>query len=298
MSNPWYRDYADFLAERFPGRKIQKISVDAGFTCPNRDGTKGRGGCSYCNNRSFTPGYCRDLPSVTDQIERGKTFFGRHYPDARYLAYFQAYTGTYAPLERVMELYREAVAVDGVVGLVIATRPDCVSAELLSRLASMGCFVMIEYGAETACDATLVDVGRGHTWADTVAAVNATAAVGIPVGLHLIMGLPGESRSTMLDTIDRVNRLAVDVVKIHQLQLIRDTRLWRDVADGRCRLDIPSLDQYLDLCCDIVARLDPAIAIDRFVSSAPPELVVAPRWGLKNYQFTHLLHRRLAALNQ
>lgn len=288
-----YRDFADFLAEHFTG-KVQKIAVNAGFTCPNRDGSKGRGGCSYCNNQSFNPGYCTPTESVGSQLEEGKAFFARKYPDMKYLAYFQAYTNTHSSdIDRLMGLYEEALAVDDVVGLIIGTRPDCMPQELLDRLASLPAWVMVEYGAESSHDRTLEFVNRCHTWADTADAVRRTHEAGLACGLHLIMGLPGEDEEMMLSTIDRVNGLPVDTVKIHQLQLIRGTRLARDVEKGR--YDIPrfTAEEYAELCVKIIHRLRRDIAIERFVSQSPPELLIYPRWNLKNYQFTNLINNRL-----
>lgn len=288
-----YRDFADFLAEHFTG-KVQKIAVNAGFTCPNRDGSKGRGGCSYCNNQSFNPGYCTPTESVGSQLEEGKAFFARKYPDMKYLAYFQAYTNTHSSdIDRLMGLYEEALAVDDVVGLIIGTRPDCMPQELLDRLASLPAWVMVEYGAESSHDRTLEFVNRCHTWADTADAVRRTHEAGLACGLHLIMGLPGEDEKMMLSTIDRVNGLPVDTVKIHQLQLIRGTRLARDVEEGL--YDIPrfTAEEYAELCVKIIHRLRRDIAIERFVSQSPPELLIYPRWNLKNYQFTNLINNRL-----
>lgn len=288
-----YRDFADFLSEHFGG-KVQKIAVNAGFTCPNRDGTKGTGGCTYCNNQSFNPGYCAPSLSVSEQLEQGKAFFGRKYPEMKYLAYFQAYTNTHSDdIDRLVGLYREALEVTDVVGLIIGTRPDCMPQPLLDRLTQLPGWVMVEYGAESASDETLVRVNRCHTWADTADAVRRTHEAGLPCGLHLIMGLPGENEATMLATIDRVNELPVDTVKIHQLQLIRGTRMARDVESGL--YDIPrfTAEEYIELCVILLRRLRPDIAVERFVSQSPPELLIYPRWKLKNYQFTNLLHKRL-----
>lgn len=288
-----YRDFADFLAGHF-STKVQKIAVNAGFTCPNRDGTKGRGGCTYCNNQSFNPAYCAPALSVAEQLEKGKAFFGRKYPQMKYLAYFQAYTNTHSSdIDRLMALYEEALAVDGVVGLIIGTRPDCMPQQLLDRLAALPAWVMVEYGAESACDATLGCVNRCHTWADTVDAVTRTHAAGIPVGLHLIMGLPGEDEQTMLRTIDCVNALPVDTVKIHQLQLIRGTRMARDIEEGLYDITRFTPGQYAALCVKILRRLRPGIAVERFVSQSLPELLIYPRWNLKNYQFANLLDNML-----
>lgn len=286
--------YSDYLSGRVGG-KVQKLTINAGFTCPNRDGSLGRGGCTYCNNQSFVPGFTREAPSVAEQIARGKQFFARKYPTMKYLAYFQAYTNTYGPQQRLLALYREALEQEGVVGLIIGTRPDCVSPQLLVALQQLSAhtYVMIEYGAESSHDATLERVNRCHTWAQTVEAVERTARAGIDVGLHLIMGLPGETRADMLATIDAVNRLPIATVKIHQLQVLRHTVLAREVEQGRASLTLTALDDYLDLCVEISRRLRPDIIVERWVSQAPPEMVIAPRWGVKNYQFVELLRRRL-----
>ncbi len=289
----YYRDFSDFLAGHFDG-KMQKLSVDAGFTCPNRDGTVGRGGCTYCNNVSFSPGYCRDRKGVTAQLEEGKRFFGRKYPSMRYLAYFQSYTSTHgSDIDRLMALYEEACGVEGVDGVIIGTRPDCMPDRLLARLSRLP-WVMVEYGAESACDETLVRVNRCHTWADTADAVRRTHDAGLPVGLHLINGLPGEDEERILATVDEVNRLPVDVVKFHQLQLIRGTRMALDVEQGVYDIHRFTPESYAALCARLVRRLRPDIAVERFVSQSPPDLLIYPRWGLKNYQFTQLVNKILS----
>ena len=292
-------DFAGFLSRHLPG-KVQKISVNTSLSCPNRDGSKGRGGCTYCNNRSFSPSYSTAPARITEQLEEGKRFFARKYPPMQYLAYFQSYTATNAATQRLMEMFREALEVPDVVGLAIGTRPDCMPADLLHELQSLSRdkFVMVEYGAETACDDTLTLVNRCHTWADTADAVRRTHEAGIPVGLHLIMGLPGEDTDTMLTTIDEVNRLPVDIVKCHQLQLVKGTRLAAQVADGSVDYTPWELDDYIDLCCKIVDRLRDDIAIERFVSQSPDNLLISPRWGLKNYQFADRLRAQLRNLSQ
>ena len=292
-------DFAGFLSRHLPG-KVQKISVNTSLSCPNRDGSKGRGGCTYCNNRSFSPSYSTAPARITEQLEEGKRFFARKYPHMKYLAYFQSYTATNAATQRLMEMFREALEVPDVVGLAIGTRPDCMPADLLHELQSLSRdkFVMVEYGAETACDDTLTLVNRCHTWADTADAVRRTHEAGIPVGLHLIMGLPGEDTDTMLTTIDEVNRLPVDIVKCHQLQLVKGTRLAAQVADGSVDYTPRELDDYIDLCCKIVDRLRDDIAIERFVSQSPDNLLISPRWGLKNYQFADRLRAQLRNLSQ
>lgn len=288
-----YPDFASFLRRYFPG-KMQKLTVDAGFTCPNRDGTLSTGGCIYCNNLSFSPG-AGTRASVTEQLEQSRRFFSRKYTDMRYLAYFQSYTGSYGELQHLLALYDEALAVDGVDGLIIGTRPDCMPDVLLEALAgrSRRRFVMIEYGAESSHDRTLALINRCHTWADTADAVRRTHAAGLPVGIHLIMGLPGESEADMLATVDAVNLLPVDVVKFHQLQVVRGTRLHAMLERGEIEVPEMSVDDYIELCVKIVGRLRDDIVIERFVSQSPAGMLVSPRWGLKNYEFAERLRKRL-----
>ena len=294
-NNPYFKDYADFLSERFDG-KVQKITINAGFTCPNRDGTLGRGGCTYCNNSSFSPMTGADVRSVSRQIEDGKRFFAKKYPQMRYLAYFQSYTNTYGETERLMSLYSEALSDSDVVGLIIGTRPDCMPDSLLSRLAGLNKSktVIIEYGAESSHDSTLAAVNRCHDWATTVDAVMRTHQAGLAVGLHFILGLPGETHDMMMTTVDRASRLPIDCIKFHQLQIVRGTRLASDYLSGRQPLTLFDVDEYINLCVEIVSRIRKDIAIERFVSQSPDNLLIAPRWGLKNYEFTHKLFNALA----
>lgn len=299
----YYKDYAAFLAEIFES-KMQKITVNAGFSCPNRDGTIGRGGCVYCNNVSFSPAL--GAGSVAAQIERGKQFFGHKYPSMRYLAYFQSYTNTHAPVEDLLRLYREALSVDKVDGLIIGTRPDCVSDRLLSELSRIDKLVMMEYGAETSHDCTLSAINRCHTWAQTVDAVERSVKAGLRVGLHFIMGLPGETVPMMMQTVERLAALPVSTVKFHQLQIIKGTVLERETvtgADGKMSfrgLELTGFtaDEYVALCVEIVKKmraLCPGMAVERFTSQSPDGLLVWPKWGFKNYQFVNLLNNRLAA---
>ena len=288
--------FSRFIARYLPG-KIQKISVNAGYTCPNRDGSKGTGGCIYCNNATFSPEYALRPAAVSQQIARGKEFFSRKYPQMRFVAYFQSYTSTNAPIDRLLEMYEAALADDQVDGIIIGTRPDCMPGPLLEHLAALSRtrFVMIEYGAESANDATLARINRCHSWADTVDAVNRTAALGIPVGIHLIIGLPGETREDIMKTIDAVNTLPVDTLKCHQMQVVRGTLLAKLFDEGSADiLDLSDPGTYADLCVDILDRLRDDILVERFVSQAPDDLLIHPRWGLKNYQFMNLLANRLA----
>ncbi|MBQ4916690.1 MAG: TIGR01212 family radical SAM protein [Muribaculaceae bacterium] len=289
-----YYDFAEFLSKHFQG-KVQKISINAGFTCPNRDGSKGKGGCTYCNNQTFNPDYCRPVMSVSEQLEQGKQFFARKYPQMKYLAYFQAYTNTYGELQKLKALYEEALAVDDVVGLVIGTRPDCMPDELLEYLEELSkkVFVLVEYGVETSKNATLEIINRGHTWEDAVDAVNRTKAHNILCGIHLIIGLPGETIDDILATADAVSTLPLDTVKLHQLQLIRGTRMAQQVEVGELAIMQWSAEEYIDVCLAFLRRLSPEIAVERFVSQSPAELLISPKWGLKNYEFTNLLMNRI-----
>lgn len=290
-----YREFGDFLRERFPF-KAQKIAINAGFTCPNRDGSKGRGGCTYCNNQTFNPSYCQTDKSVTDQLAEGVRFFSRKYPEMRYLAYFQAYTSTYGEQERLERLYEEALSYPGVVGLVIGTRPDCVPDRLLDYLARLSeqVLVLVEYGVESTLDRTLRRINRGHDFAEAEEAIRRTAARGIAVGAHLILGLPGESRDEILGHADRLSDLPLTTLKLHQLQLIRHTRMALEFERQPEDFHLFTVDEYIDLAIDFIERLDPAIALERFVSQSPKELLIAPDWGLKNYEFTARVNRRLA----
>ena len=292
--NKPYTDFSDFLSRYFEG-KVQKISINAGFSCPNRDGSKGTGGCTYCNNQTFNPDYCKPQKSITTQLIEGKQFFARKYPSMKYLAYFQAYTNTYADVDKVIAMYEEALAVDDVVGIIVGTRPDCMPDTLLQYLANLSKsrFVLVEYGVETSHDSTLQLINRCHTSQESVDAINRTVTAGVLCGVHVIMGLPGESVEMMLSTIDNLSKLPISTIKIHQLQLIRGTKMARDVEEGRYKVAQWNAEQYVDLCCEIVKRIPRRIAIERFVSQSPDELLISPRWGLKNYQFTNLLLARL-----
>lgn len=290
-----YRDYSDFLAQLFQG-KVQKLALNAGFTCPNRDGSKGQGGCSYCNNHSFNPAYAASAEDIATQIARGRNFFGNKYPEMRYLAYFQAYTNTYDDIARLRALYEEALAPDDVVGLIIGTRPDCMPDELLEILVEIDRRkrVIVEFGVESAHNETLQFVNRCHTWEEACDAITRTSGAGLSIGAHLIMGLPGETEDMMLETVEKICALPVDTLKFHHLQILKGTRMAAE-AD---KIRVFTLEEYLDLCVRIISLVPGHIAIERFVSSAPPDMVIAPKWGLKNYQFTHLLLNRLRQKDQ
>lgn len=290
------KTYGDYLAEIFPGVKVQKISVDAGFSCPNRDGKIGSGGCIYCRNDSFSPGYCNSSESIVTQINKGKNFFSRKYPDMKYLVYFQSYTGTYnkSP-EELLNLYTEALNVEGVVGLVIGTRPDCIPDPVIEILKKINdrCPVFIELGVESSHNHTLHLINRNHTWEDTVDAVTRVHQAGIHCGVHLIAGLPGESEEMVLETVRKVAQLPVETIKFHQLQILYDTPLYNKFVKGEISVPEISLEDYLNLCVRILEILPQTIIIERFLAQSPPHLVMKPSWGLKNYEFMAKLAKLL-----
>lgn len=289
-----YNDFAGFLSDFFPF-KVQKISLNAGFTCPNRDGSKGYGGCTYCNNQTFNPEYCRTEKSVAQQLEEGKSYFAHKYPHMKYLAYFQAYTNTYGQLETLRRMYEEALTVEGVVGIVIGTRPDCMPDELLDYLEELNkrTFLIVEYGIESTDNAILKRINRGHTYECTVDAVRRTAARGIRVGGHVILGLPGETKEMILSQPALLSELPLTTLKLHQLQLIRGTRMAHEYAEHPEDFHLFDVDEYIDLVIDYIERLRPDMVLERFVSQSPKELLIAPDWGLKNYQFTDKVKKRL-----
>lgn len=293
-----YNEFGDFLKSVF-SFKVQKISVNAGFTCPNRDGTKGWGGCTYCNNQTFSPEYCHTEKSVSGQLAEGIRFFSRKYPDMKYLAYFQAYTNTYDDIERLKTKYEEALRYPEVVGLIVGTRPDCVSNELLDYLAGLSrdYFVMVEYGLESTLDKTLVHINRGHTHSESEDAIRRTAAKGIYTGAHLILGLPGESREEILQHAAVISRLPVTTLKLHQLQLIKNTRMAKEYQDTPSLFHLYTADGYIELVIDFLERLNPSVIVERFVSQSPKELLIAPDWGLKNFEFTAKINKRLKERN-
>lgn len=315
-----YTGLSAFITRYFE-YKVQKLSINAEFTCPNRDGTKGRGGCTYCNNQTFNPEYCATEESVRQQLERGKTFFRRAQfkraqrrgkslseteKKMKFLAYFQAYTNTYGELDRLKDLYEEALSVEDVVGLVVGTRPDCMPDELLQYFAQLHKrkFVLIEYGVESTSDISLQRINRGHDYACSVEAIRRTAALGIPVGAHLILGLPGESRDFTIGQAETINKLPISTLKLHQLQIVKGTAMAREFemqqqkavqnADFQTDFHLYSAEEYATLVVDFLEHLRPNIAVERFTSSSPRSLLLAPDWGLKNYEFTALVEKEFA----
>lgn len=293
-----YNDLSTFLSLHFPF-KVQKISINAGFTCPNRDGSVGYGGCTYCNNQTFNPAYCHTDKSVGQQLEEGKRFFSGKYPEMKYLAYFQAYTNTYGELEELKRKYEEALAVADVVGLVIGTRPDCMLDDLLDYLEELNkrTFVWIEYGIESTDDETLRRINRGHTFAEAEDAIVRTARRGMPVGGHVILGLPGEEREALIKQAEQLSHLPLTTLKLHQLQLIRGTRMASEYEKTPELFHLYSADEYIDLVIDYIEHLRPDLVLERFVSQSPKELLIAPDWGLKNYEFTEKVKKRMNERN-
>jgi radical SAM protein, TIGR01212 family len=280
------------MRSQFPF-KVQKLSVNAGFTCPTRDGHTGFGGCTYCNNRSFNPSYCEPQQTVSQQLEAGKKFFARKYPSMKYLAYFQAYTSTYDTIDRLKAMYEEALMVEDVVGLVIGTRPDCMPDALLHYLEELNkhTFLIVEYGVESANNQTLERIKRGHTFECSRETIERTHQCGIRTGAHVIIGLPGEDAEESIRQASIISNLPINILKIHQMQIIRGTLLAKEYMEHPFHLY--TVDEYLNVICEYVKRLRKDLVLERFVSQSPEGLLIAPKWGLKNYEFTNLLVRKM-----
>jgi uncharacterized protein len=302
---PWgherrFNAYSNYFRSLY-GARVQKVSIDAGFTCPNRDGSKGSGGCSYCNNDAFNPSYCQSVKSVSEQIQEGIEFHKWRYNEAvSYLAYFQAYSNTYAPLSKLMSLYEEALDYQGVVGLIIGTRPDCIDDEKLEYLKELSerCYIAIEYGIESCYNKTLNRINRGHTFEDAILALEKTAALGINAGAHFIFGLPGESRKEMLDQVDIISRLPIKTVKFHQLQIIKGTTIEIEFKNNPGDFELFTWEDYLDFFILFLERLNPAIVVERFTGEAPPRFLTGEGWGKKRTdQIVNLIEKRLEELN-
>lgn len=293
-----YLNYNQVLKSEFSER-IQKISINAGFTCPNRDGSLGTGGCTYCNNQTFSPEYCQKTKSVSQQIEEGIVFFHHKYKTQLYLAYFQSYTNTYDSIENLKAIYNEALSYPNVVGIVVGTRPDCVNDELLDYFAGLSqkFYVMIEYGIESTNDETLEFINRGHDFACAENAIRETAKRGIRTGAHIILGLPKESRETILSHAKKLSELPITALKIHQLQLIQGTKMAQQFAEHPQWFHFFTAEEYLDLVVDFLEKLNPKIAVERFVSQSPKEMLLAPTWGLKNFEFTDKIEKRLKEID-
>lgn len=293
-----YNDFPNYFRNLFAER-VQKVSIDAGFTCPNRDGSKGWGGCTYCNNKTFKPNYCNLENSVTSQLQKGIDFFARKYSAMKFLAYFQAYTNTYAPLEDLKRLYEEALEHPKVVGLVISTRPDALNADLLDYLEELSrkVYVMVELGVESHLDKTLEKINRGHSFAESVQAISETAKRGINNCAHMILGLPGESREDWLNQAREISKLPVKNLKLHQLQIHWGTVMEKQYREHPEEFHLFSAEEYIELVVDYLELLNPEIIVERFISQSSPDLLIAPKWGLKNFEFVAKVEKRLKERN-
>ncbi len=300
-----YNSFVGYFKRKY-GERLQKIVLDAGFTCPNRDGKVGRGGCTYCDNAAFHPAYSTAGKSLHRQMDEGIEFHKvRYRTTEHYLAYFQSFSNTYAPLSRLRELYGEALEHPDVVGIVIGTRPDCVDEEKLDYLASLKNgpskkeglphpIVIVEYGIESCYDETLLRINRGHDFETACRAVRMTAERGIDVGAHFILGLPGETRQMMLDSCSLINSLPLRSVKFHQLQIVKGTKMEQEYAEHPGDFERFALDEYLDFFVDMLERLRPDLFIERFVGEVPPRFVNETPWGLiRNVELLRLLEKRL-----
>jgi len=288
MIYPWGTErrlnaYSDYFRRHF-GQRVQKITIDAGFTCPNRDGSLGRGGCTFCNNRAFNPSYNHPEKSVRDQILQGMEFHKKRYRKAtQYLAYFQAYSNTYADLDKLHALYEEALMVPGIIGIVVGTRPDCVDPLKLDFFQDLSkrCYVVIEYGIESVFDRTLLRVNRGHNVDSTYQAIKETAKRGIHVGGHLIVGLPGERREDFLETARTVSQWPLSSIKFHQLQLIKGTVMARDYQENPGDFMEFTMDSYLLLMMEMLEQLNPAMVVERIAGEVSPGLGLREGWGVR-----------------
>ena len=301
-----YFSYAAFIRQKLGGR-VQKLSIDAGFTCPNRDGSKGSGGCTFCNNNAFSPSYChgesqqvlREVKPISQQIDEGIRFHQWRYRKARrYLAYFQAYSNTYAPLEVLKQRYEEALNHPQVEGIIIGTRPDCVDEKIMDLLAQLAKqhYVMVEYGIESCYDQTLHRVRRGHDFAATRQAIRLTAEHGIACGGHLILGLPGESREEMLAEAEILNALPLESIKLHQLQVLKNTLLAGEVERGEIKIHSFTLTEYISLVCDFVEHLRNDIAIERFAGEVPRRYQALPDRAWRHEDGRYVRNEEIAPL--
>ncbi len=302
---PWgnerrFNAYSNYFRNLY-GARVQKVSIDAGFSCPNRDGTKGLNGCTYCNNDAFNPSYCVPEKSVSQQIVEGIEFHKWRYNEAvSYLAYFQAYSNTYAPLETLKKLYEEALSCEGVVGLIIGTRPDCIDEEKLTYLKELSqrCYLAVEYGVESCYNKTLLRINRGHSYEDAVWAIERTASLGINTGAHFIFGLPGETRKEMLEEADIISKLPLKTIKFHQLQIIIGTTMEQEFRVHPEDFNLFQWEEYLDFFISFLERLNPAFVVERFTGEAPPRFLTGESWGKKRTdQIVNLIEKRLEELD-
>lgn len=298
---PWghhrrFNAYSNYFRKQF-GQRVQKLSIDAGFTCPNRDGSKGRGGCTYCDNNAFNPSYCDPAKPIGQQIREGMDFHAwRYKKPGKYLAYFQAYSNTYAPLDELKKIYDQALAFPEIAGLVIGTRPDCIDDEKLEYFADLSKthYVIIEYGIESCYDRTLEHINRKHSFEESRTAIEKTAAAGLKAGAHLIFGLPGESREEMMAEAEIISRLPLTNIKFHQLQIIKGTRMEKEYREKPDDFQFFGLEEYISFIVDFIERLNPAFIIERFAGEVPPRFQAGPGWGMiRNEQIVEMVEAEL-----
>jgi len=277
------------------GFTVYKVNVDAGFTCPNRDGTLGLSGCIYCNNDSFRPNSCKPALSLAEQIGNGIQHIGKRYKANKFIVYFQPYTNTYAPLETLRGLYNAALKQPDIIGLAIGTRPDTVDEEKISMLEELAekHFILIEYGLQSIYDKSLTFINRGHDYSAFLRAVEMTRGRGIHIGAHLIAGLPTETREETLAMADEISSLGIGFLKVHQLQVVKDTPL----AD--LYKDTPfytfGYEEYVDFIVDFIERTSPDIVFQRLFATAPDSVLVAPDWGKSRHKMLSDIEKRLEA---
>jgi radical SAM protein (TIGR01212 family) len=305
MNYPWghnkrYNSYPEYFKKLF-GERVQKITIDAGFTCPNRDGTLGFGGCTYCNNDAFNPSYCQSEKPITQQIEEGIEFHLKRYRKAnRYLAYFQAYSNTYKSLDRLVEIYSEALKHPKIAGLVIGTRPDCIDDQKLSYFKELSkkYYIVIEYGIESCYNKSLERINRQHNFEESEQAIIKTAALGILTGAHIIFGLPGETREEMFGEAEILSGLPIHTIKYHQLQIVKDTAMANEFLTNPSVFNLFSLDEYLNFIIRFIEHLNPGFIIERFTGEVPPRFLIGPNWGLiRNDQVNLMIEKKLEQLN-
>jgi len=294
-----YLDYTSFIKSKF-GERVQKISLDIGFSCPNRDGSKGFGGCTYCNNDTFNPDYCEPTKSIKEQLEQGIDFFGKKYKAQKYLAYFQAYTNTYADFDSLKKMYDEALSVDGVIGLVIGTRPDCISDEVINYLSflSKKYFISLEFGVESTNERTLLNVNRCHTFEESKITYEKCSGKGFQLGAHIIIGLPGETKEELLNHALELSKLPINTLKLHHLQIVKSSVMEVQYKRNPENFDLFTSESYIDFITEFVGKLRPDIIIERFISETPQDLLIAPKWNnLKNFEIVAKIDKKLVEKN-
>ena len=292
-----YHVYNDWAKIEFGGR-LQKVSIDAGFTCPNRDGSLGVGGCTFCNNEGFSPSYLREQPDILAQIDTGIEFMRRRYPRTKsFLAYFQSYSNTYDDLDALKKTYDRALAHPDITGIVIGTRPDCLPDETLDYLAELATRTMVELeiGIESCDDEVLRECRRGHDFACTQDAILRAARRGLFITGHLLLGLPLETRENLIAGAKILAQLPLDALKFHQLQIVRNTRLANQYRANPESIHLLDPQHYLDAVIDMLEYLPPQIKIQRLGSEVPPSVLVSPDWGMRLHKFPALFEARLQA---